>query len=56
MKAPSLEPAGPKGPAIPNAPANLVPKPKMSKPRLRTIKSMLMKKGGGGGMIPPFGK
>lgn len=51
MKAPSLAPAGPKGPAIPKAPASMVPR--MSKPRLHTIKRLMMK-GGMGGM-KPFG-
>jgi len=54
MKAPALVPAGPKGPAIPKAPSNLVPHPKMSKPRLHTIKRLLMK-GKGGPPMRPFG-
>jgi hypothetical protein len=56
MKAPSLVPPGPKGPAIPKAPSNLVAHPKMSKPRLHTIKRMMMRGGmGGGPKISPFG-
>jgi len=52
MKAPSLAPAGPKGPAIPKTPAMMVPHAKS--PRMRTIKRLMMQ-GKGGGKMAPFG-
>jgi hypothetical protein len=51
----SLMPAAPKGPAIPKAPSTGVPRPKNSMPRIRTIKRMMMRGGGGRPNIPPFG-